>query len=146
MGRHTVKSIERKLGDIVERVERLRHFSMQIKSFAEYQQSRDGKDIVERNLQLAIEGCLEIAKIIISQKRLREPKDNKGVFVVLGEAGILNRETVAFMAPMAGTRNILVHGYDKIDDEAICGVLKKRLRDFDTFLKEVRKHYPSPQQ
>ena len=68
-GEITVKSIERKLGDIVERVERLKHISMHIKSFADYQQSRDGKDIVERNLQLAIEGCLDIAKIIISQKR-----------------------------------------------------------------------------
>jgi uncharacterized protein YutE (UPF0331/DUF86 family) len=140
MGRHIVKSIERKLGDILERVERLKQMSVQIRTFAEYQQSRDGKDIVERNLQLAIEGCLDIAKIIISQKRLREPKDNKGVFVVLGEAGILSQETVAFMAPMAGTRNILVHGYDKIDDEAIYGVLKKRLKDFDTFLQEIRRN------
>jgi len=47
------------------------------------------------------------------------------------------------MAPMAGTRNILVHGYDKIDDEAIYRVLNKRLKDFDTFLEEIGRNYLS---
>ncbi|NCO68725.1 MAG: DUF86 domain-containing protein [Nitrospirae bacterium] len=42
---------------------------------------------------------------------------------------------------MAGTRNVLVHGYDKIDDAIIFGVLKKHVSDFNTFLKEIEERY-----
>jgi uncharacterized protein YutE (UPF0331/DUF86 family) len=34
---------------------------------------------------------------------------------------------------MASFRNILVHRYEKIDDEIVFGVFKKRLVDFDLF-------------
>ncbi len=36
------------------------------------------------------------------------------------------------MAPVAGTRNILVHGYDKIDDSLIYGILKRPRQFFIT--------------
>jgi uncharacterized protein YutE (UPF0331/DUF86 family) len=44
-------------------------------------------------------------------------------------------------SPMAGTRNILVHGYDKVDDGLIYGILKGHLDDFDIFLTEIRDNY-----
>ena len=42
---------------------------------------------------------------------------------------------------MAGTRNILVHGYDKVEDNIIYGVLKRHLDDFDFFLKEIKNNF-----
>lgn len=42
---------------------------------------------------------------------------------------------------MAGTRNVLVHGYDKVDDTIIFGILKKHLGDFKRFLTEIEVHY-----
>lgn len=45
------------------------------------------------------------------------------------------------MLPMAGTRNILVHGYDKVDDNLIYGILKRHLGDFTTFLHEIKNNY-----
>ncbi|MDP2753906.1 MAG: DUF86 domain-containing protein [Nitrospirota bacterium] len=42
---------------------------------------------------------------------------------------------------MAGTRNVLVHGYDKIDDTIIFGVIKQHLSDFEKFLKEIEERY-----
>lgn len=39
---------------------------------------------------------------------------------------------------MAGTRNILVHGYDRIDDALIYGIIKKHLINFEDFLNQVR--------
>jgi uncharacterized protein YutE (UPF0331/DUF86 family) len=47
------------------------------------------------------------------------------------------------MIPMAGTRNILVHGYDKVDDSLIYGILKRHIDDFKVFLKEIRDNYLS---
>ena len=112
-------------------------------SFSEYQSSPDYKDIAERNIQVAIESCLDIAKIVISSMELPEPKDNKGVFTVLAEAGILSNESLKFLVPMAGTRNVLVHGYDKVEDSIIYGVIKQHLKDFAVFLKEIKKNYLS---
>jgi len=136
-----LKTIERKIKAVQDRVKRLELLSAGINSFSEYQTSPDLKDIAERNLQVAIEGCLDIGKIVISSKELTEPKDNKGVFTVLAEAEILSDESINFLVPMAGTRNILVHGYDKVEDSVIYGVLKRHLGDFDVFLREIKNNY-----
>jgi uncharacterized protein YutE (UPF0331/DUF86 family) len=136
-----LKTIERKIRAVQDRVKRLERLSEDINSFGDYQTSPDFKDIAERNIQVAIEGCLDIAKIVISSKGLAEPKDNKGVFMVLAEAEILSNDSVNFLVPMAGTRNILVHGYDKVEDNIIYGVLKRHLDDFASFLKEIKNNF-----
>lgn len=136
-----MKLLEKKMKTVEERVQRLKQLSQKIRSFSEYQASQDVRDISERNLQVAIEACLDIGKIIISREGLKEPKDNKGVFAVLAEAGILTEKCLLFLVPMTGTRNILVHSYDKIEDSIIYGVLKKHIEDFMTFLREIRDNY-----
>jgi uncharacterized protein YutE (UPF0331/DUF86 family) len=136
-----VKTIERKMKALGERLERLEQLCREFSSFNEYQASLDAKDIAERNLQVAIEACLDIGKIIISAKKLNEPKDNKGIFVVLAEGGIISHKSLDFLLPMAGARNILVHGYDKVDDGLIYGVIKSHLDDFAKFLREIKENY-----
>jgi len=136
-----VKTIERKMKALGERLERLEQLCKEFSSFNEYQASLDAKDIAERNLQVAIEACLDIGKIIISAKKLNEPKDNKGIFVVLAEGGIISHKSLDFLLPMAGARNILVHGYDKVDDGLIYGVIKSHLDDFAKFLREIKENY-----
>jgi len=122
-------------------VKRLEQLSDTLSSFDKYQASPDVKDIAERNIQVAIEGCLDIAKIVISSKGLAEPKDNKGLFTVLAEAGILSDASFKFLVPMAGTRNVLVHGYDKVEDSVVYGVIKRHLDDFGVFLKEIKENF-----
>ena len=50
-------------------------------------------------------------------------------------------ESLEFLMPMSGTRNILVHGYDKVEDNLIYGILKRHLNEFDAFLTEIRDNY-----
>ena len=45
------------------------------------------------------------------------------------------------MVPMAGTRNILVHGYDKVDDTLVYGILKRQIPDFQIFLDQIKQNY-----
>ena len=136
-----MKSIKRKFKSVEERVQRLKSLSKKTASFQDYQGSSDTKDRVERNLHVAIETCLDIGKIIISREGLEEPKDNKDIFAVLAKAGILDPKNLSFMVPMAGTRNILIHGYDKIDDSLIYVILKRHTDDFIVFLKNIRDNY-----
>ncbi len=133
--------IRKKIKTVEERIQRLKEVSARIKSFNEYLASQDLKDIVERNLQLAIEGCLDIGRIILSNNNLPEPKDNKGIFQVLAQAGIVSKESLEFLVSMAGTRNILVRGYDRIDDSIIYGIIKRHLDDFERYLAEIKDQF-----
>lgn len=137
-----MKSIERKISSLIERLDRLRQVGGELDTFQDYEKSRDKKDIAERGIQVSIEVCLDIGKMIISDRGLPEPRDNKGIFIVLAEASLIGRESLNFLVPMAGTRNILVHGYDKVDDALIYGILKKHIDDFDRFISEIRKITP----
>ena len=119
------------------RVSKLKSMSKNINSFEEYLSSQDNIDIAERNIHVAIEACMDIGKIIIANKNLKEPVDNKGIFAILAEAGIINKKSLGFLMPMAGTRNILVHGYDRVDSALIYGIIKNHLQDFDEFLGQV---------
>ncbi len=134
-----MEAIEAKIAVVQERTRRLSSF--QKLSFEDYLGDPTVKDAVERNIEVAIQACIDISRIIIKNEKLREPEDNKGVFVVLFENSIISKESLKFLIPMAGTRNVLVHGYEKIDDSIIFGVLKKHLSDFYTFLSEIQKNY-----
>jgi len=136
-----LKTLEKKIKTVQERVKRLEQISRNLSELNDYQTSPDIKDIAERNLQVAIEACLDIAKIIISTNDLPEPKDNKGVFTVLAEAGILSKKTLQFLVPMAGTRNILVHGYDKVEDSIVFSVIKQHLDNFAEYLREIKNNF-----
>ncbi len=129
--------IEQKISTILDRINKLKRF--ETISFKEFSESSDTKDIVERNLQVAIEACIDIGKIIISEKALREPSDNKDVFKVLAENAIISSQSLEFLLPMAGMRNLLVHGYDKIDATIIFGVLKRHLEDLFRYLDEIKR-------
>lgn len=134
-----MEEIRAKIAVVQERIRRLSGFKRL--SYESYLKDLTVKDAVERNIEVAVQACIDIARILIKRERLREPEDNKGVFVVLAENGIIGEGSLRFLVPMAGTRNILVHGYDKIDDAIIFGVLKKHLSDFTLFLKDIEKNY-----
>lgn len=134
-----MEEIKAKMAVVQERARRLSMF--QGLSFESYLKDLTTRDAVERNIEVAIQACIDIARIIIKRDGLREPEDNKGLFVVLAENGIISEDSLKFLIPMAGTRNVLVHGYDKIDDAIIFGVLKKQLSDFYSFLKEIEERY-----
>lgn len=140
-----MKTIDKKVAEVQHRISKLKDLARGLNSFEEYVSSRDTMDIAERNIQVAIEACLDIGKIIIANQGLPEPSDNKGIFSALAEAGIIPKESLSFLMPMAGTRNILVHGYDRIDNALIYGIIKKHLSNFEDFLNQVRDYYaPSP--
>lgn len=135
-----MEEIKAKIAVVQERVRRLSTLFTGL-SFESYLKDLTTRDAVERNIEVAIQACIDIARIIIKLEGFREPEDNKGVFVVLAENAIISEDSLRFLIPMAGTRNVLVHGYDKIDDAIIFSVLKKHLSDFNTFLKEIEERY-----
>jgi len=69
----------RKLEIIKESIRRLEEIAEEHPTFSSYTSSWRSKDIVERNLQKIIEAFIDIGKILISLRGLREPINNREV-------------------------------------------------------------------
>lgn len=106
-------------------------------TLSQYRKSKKDQRFVERTLHLACECCLDIAAHIISRKGLREPRDNKDLFNVLFENGVISEPVSNVMIKMAKFRNIIVHDYARIDPEVMVGILRKNLNDLKSFSREI---------
>ncbi len=77
------------------------------------------RDIVERNLEVAIQACIDIANRIISIEQHERPPDAHGALRALGDLGVLPRVHAERMAPLAGLHNVLALAYLDIDWDEI---------------------------
>jgi len=127
--------ILRKLTELEDYYQQLQEFSSL--SLQQYEKSWKAQRIVERTLQIMLELSVDIASHIISDKNLRTPKSYADTFTVLEEAKILSKQLAQTMQKMAKFRNIIVHGYDKIDAAIVIDILKNRLNNFLTFKNEI---------
>ncbi len=69
------------------------------------------RDIVERNLEVAAQCCIDICHRIISLEKAKKPADSHEAIIRIGELNILDAAFARRLAPLAGFRNILVHEY-----------------------------------
>ncbi len=102
-----------------------------------FSDQKDLQDIVLFNLQVAIQGCVDIASHIVSDHSWGVPQSLADLFNILYKKKVITSKTRDTMRAMAGFRNIVVHEYKEIDMNLVYGILTKRLSDFNIFLKEV---------
>ncbi|OGW84325.1 MAG: hypothetical protein A2987_05520 [Omnitrophica bacterium RIFCSPLOWO2_01_FULL_45_10] len=103
----------------------------------EFRANADIQDIVTHNLQLAIQGAIDIASHIISDEGWGVPNTLVGLFEILREHKVIDEKMSGLMKKMVGFRNIIVHEYDDIDLNKVHQILTERLGDFDDFLKQI---------
>lgn len=113
--------------------------SLQDVSFPQYSGDIRLQRFAERTLQIAIEACLDICNHIISDEGFREPEDNRDMFKVLLENGLITEDLCRRLQDMASFRNLIVHSYTKTDNEIVYGIFKKRLGDIEEFMKAASK-------
>lgn len=102
-----------------------------------------GRDLREERfiahtLQIAIQAALDVASHIVSDRRLGEPATNRQLFDLLARDGWVTDELTAVLGNMAGFRNILVHGYQDIDNAILRDVVERHLGDLHAFAEAVR--------
>jgi len=129
---------------ILERLEFLRNEVAYLKrerdrihSFKEYVDDVRLRRAIERSLQISVEACLDIGRRLIALEGFRYPEDNRDVFQVLAEEGVVSKELLPTLLDMASFRNLVVHDYARIDDAKVYAILKKRLGDFDEYAKVI---------
>jgi uncharacterized protein YutE (UPF0331/DUF86 family) len=101
-----------------------------------YMAERRTRLAAEHALQLAIQSCLDVGAHLISELGLQAPADYRSVFTSLQATG-LDEQLAERLAAAAGMRNILVHGYLDVDDQAVWSALD-RLDDLRSFVAAVR--------
>ena len=127
--------LERILADIKSNVKALRA-SKDI-TWDVYRTDIRSRRFVERTLHITIEGCIDAAQHIISDEQMREPTSYRDTFAVLAENKVLMPEDLSRFENIASFRNLLVHYYERVDDEIVYAIFRKNLSDFDLFVKRV---------
>lgn len=128
--------IEQRLMKLEQTIRKLKHIANH--TWDEYSKNEGLKDRAERNLQLAAQACIDIANHIVADSGFRAPSGYGEAFIILMEEGIIPGKLAERMRMIAGFRNILVHDYLKIDDQAVYASLSN-LNDLTEFAQYIEK-------
>lgn len=127
--------IERRLDELSARLARLE--PLKAKTRTEFDQDPYLRDIVERNLEVAAQCCIDISHRIIALEKAQKPTDYYEAILRMGELGVLPPDFARHLAPLAGFRNILVHEYLRLDWDEVYRHLQN-LQDLQRFSAVVR--------
>jgi len=130
--------VEKKLRRIEEFLRELKN--VEIGTIEEFKENVITRRFVERNIELAIEQMIEICKHFISGLDLSEPETYSECFDMLAKEGVILEQSLDTFKSMVRFRNILIHAYEGVDDSITYGIYKRRLDDFEIFIKEIREY------
>jgi len=97
----------------------------------------DKKGAVERYLYLLAQSTIDLAEIVISYKRLRKPMSFSEGFEILRENHYISDELCTKLIEMTGFRDVLAHGYEKIDYSVLLETIKDGRKDIEDFINSV---------
>ena len=103
------------------------------------QSDREERWVVERGLQLCTQNVLDVATHLAASAG-RDVPDYATAIDQLADLGVLPGEFAARIRPVAGFRNVIVHGYLDVDLEIVHRLLNDRLDDFAEFARLVSRY------
>jgi uncharacterized protein YutE (UPF0331/DUF86 family) len=89
-------------------------------------------------LHIAIQAALDVAAHIVADNRLGEPQNNRELFELLTRYGWISRELTGSLREMVGFRNIVVHGYERLNAAIVEEILRDHLGDLLQFVSAIR--------
>ncbi len=98
----------------------------------------DLQDILARNLEVAIQTCIDIAYHLCGAHGV-VPTTAAEAFSELAGRGLLDRHLAARLRLAVGFRNVLIHEYTDIDWKIVMRVMRSGTRDLAAFGKTVLK-------
>lgn len=105
-------------------------------SSGEYSPDLVRRRALERLIQITIEAVMDVSAMLVKDLRLGLPYQEED-FLDKISGTVLNPDLVVKLREMRGFRNVLVHGYSKIDDERVYEILTRDLEDVVEFKKAV---------
>lgn len=101
---------------------------------------RDIQHLLNHRLHTAVEICIDIAMHIASSLELPGRENAQDVILLLGKNKIIPEKLAEEFQKAPRLRNLLIHGYAKIDYSFLFKDYKKDLEDIKSFASEVRKY------
>ena len=131
---------------ILRKVSLIRHNLSRLKdkenvSLESLKNDLDIQDIVLHNLQLAIQGCIDIGSHVISDEGWGVAGSLNEIFYILQNKGVIKAEMVEKMISMVGFRNILVHEYENINFDIVYNILHRHLKDINEYLLVIVNYF-----
>lgn len=108
--------------------------------FEEYETDVKAKAACERFFEKIVEGIVDAAFLVIKEKGLTMPEEEKESFDVLANANLISLELASRLKQAKGMRNILAHDYGRVDDELVFESITNEIaRDANAFLAKLKK-------
>jgi len=130
--------VAKKLAEIETHVRELRTMA----DLGRFQQDIKEERFVAHTLQLAVQAAIDVASHVVSDDRLGEPATNEELFTLLERHGWLEPEHAGRLRDMARFRNLLVHGYAKVDLAIVEDIVRNQLQDLESLVAAVRAKSP----
>lgn len=111
-------------------------YSVSRVSKKEFLASRDLQDKAKWNFYVVVQGCLDFGNHIIAIKRFDAPESYEDIISILEKKKIISKGLVSVLRGMGGFRNLIAHGYFKIDLDKLYSYLKKT-QAIKKFIREL---------
>ena len=132
--------IEKRLAWIESSIERLRRHARPDKIESDPLQLA----FVEHTLQTAIQAAIDVATLIVTERKLGEPDATRSLFSLLAQDGWLTATDITVWRRIIGFRNIVVHRYLDVDPAVVRSVLESNVEDLHRFVRSIRDHLNTP--
>ncbi len=123
-----------KLSDLAERVARVRRHAGDLATLSH---DTDALDLVSFNLMLAVQICADIASHLIADEGWPAAKSLAQSFERLAEHGAIDEPTAEALGRAVGLRNVVAHGYSKVDVAAVHTASTAGLADLQAFARQI---------
>ena len=97
------------------------------------------KGSIERYLYLMAQATIDLAEGMIAYKKFRKPSSFSENFEILQEENYITNDLSMKLIAMTGFRNVLAHGYEKVDYNVLLEILDDGRNDVIEFIKIVEK-------
>ena len=130
---------------IKEKIEEIEEYLIELSDmvpigFEEYIKDIKTKAACERYFEKIIGAVVDLAFLIIKEKHLRLPEEDREAFEILAEEKIINKELSTRLQEAKGMRNIPAHEYGVVDDKIVFDSIVEELgKDVKEFINRISK-------
>lgn len=133
--------------DVIEnRISSVKKNLRYVERYKNYSQSElknhiDLRGAFERYLYLVCQSTIDLAEAMIAYKKFRKPASMHDSFEILCEEDIISLELMENLIAMVRFRNVITHGYDKLDFVEMYKILQEDLKDVREFLEIIIQYF-----
>lgn len=127
---------------IVNKLNVIKNYLAELGSIFEFSNEEILKDglklhTTERLFQLIVDAVIDVNHHFIRELKLKIEEDLQSTFSSLVEGKILSQDLADRMSPSVGQRNLIVHGYEKLDKNLFMRNLRNGYNDFYTYIEFI---------